>query len=80
MMNKPRLLAALKEMIFVEEGMVTLFANFDKVLVQHVDELDEERKKEITKLLSKLNRDSSRHKETIDGLIEQVRKSDRDEY
>jgi len=80
MITKERLLAGLNEVIFVEEGMVTLFANFSKAMVEHVEGIDEDKKREIIKLLSRLNRDSSRHKEMIDKIIIEVGASTKDEY
>ena len=80
MIKKARLLAGLTELIHVEEGMVTFFANFSKALVRHAEDIDEARKKEIEKLLTRLHRDSSRHKEIIDGLIRKVEASDKNEY
>ncbi|MFC1643819.1 hypothetical protein ACFL5C_00630 [Candidatus Omnitrophota bacterium] len=80
MITKERLLAGLNELVYVEEGMVTLFTNFDKVLVNLAEDMDESKKKKITKLLSTLYRDSARHKETIDDLIRQIEVISRDEY
>ena len=44
MITKDRFLAGLYELIFVEEGMVTLFANFSKALVEHTEGMEEEKK------------------------------------
>ena len=72
MISRTRLLAGLNEIIFVEEGMTTLFANFAKELVSFAPDIKEDDKKEMVKLLSRLHRDSSRHKETVDRLIRQI--------
>ncbi|MFH1552977.1 MAG: hypothetical protein ABID83_05000 [Candidatus Omnitrophota bacterium] len=80
MITKERLLAGLNELVYVEEGMVTLFANFDKVLVNLTEDIDESKKEEIKKLLSTLYRDSARHKETVDDMIRQIEVISRDEY
>ncbi len=80
MITKERLLAGLHELIIVEEGMITLYANFSKAVVSETEGLDGEKKKEMQKLLTRLYRDSSRHKETVDELIRKIEKSDRNEY
>ena len=80
MITKERLLAGLYEIIFVEEGMITLFANFSKVLVGLTEGMEEDKKKAIEKQLSILYRDSSRHKETIDNMMRQVEASTKNEY
>ncbi len=74
------MLAGLHELIYVEEGMITFYANFSRVLVKHAGDIEEERKEKIEELLSQLYRDSSRHKGLIDNLIEDVRKGIKDEY
>ena len=80
MISKERLLAGLIELLEVEEHAVTIYANFLKALVKETEGLDKDKTKEIEKLLSRLHRDSSRHKETVDKLIEQVGTSARNEY
>ena len=80
MITKERLLAGLNELVHVEEGVVTLYANFDEVLVGQTEGLEEDKKKEIKKLLSVLYRDSSRHKEMLDKMIERIEKAARNEY
>jgi hypothetical protein len=80
MITKNRLLAGLNELTFVEEGMVTFFANFAKELVKFTEGIEEEKKKEMVKLLERLYRDSSRHKEKVDALVREVERSLRDEY
>jgi len=80
MITKDRLLAGLQELSYVEEGMVTMFANFAKVLVQQTEGMDEIKKKEIDKMLTTLYRDSSGHKEMIENIIREVEKSQKDEY
>jgi len=80
MIAKERLLVGLHELIFVEEGMVTLFANFSKALVNLTENMEESEKKRIKKQLSILYRDSSRHREIIDSMIRQVEASKKNEY
>ena len=80
MITKQRLLAGLHELAYVEEGMVTLYANFSKALVSQTEGLEESKKRTMRKQLSVLYRDSSRHKETVDKIIEQVEKAAKDEY
>ena len=80
MITKERLLAGLNELIYVEEGMVTLFANFDKVLVDLTEDMEESKKDEIKKLLSTLYQDSSEHKETVVGMVRQIEVNARNEY
>ncbi len=80
MMTKERLIASLTEMIYVEEGMVTLFTHFSQALVDETEGLDEEKRKDIKKLLSALYRDSARHKEAVEDMITQVETGDKNEY
>lgn len=80
MIGKIRLLAGLEEIIHVEEGMITMLANFSKVLVDEVKEIDEEKKRYLKKLLTRLYTDSTRHKNTIDELILKIEASERNEY
>lgn len=80
MMTKERLIAGLTELIYVEEGMVTLFTHFSQALVDETEGLDEKKRKDIKKLLSVLYRDSSRHKETVANMITQVESGDKNEY
>ena len=80
MITKERLLAGLHEIIYVEEGMVTMFASFTKVLVKMEPELGSEKKKEIEKLLSRLHKDSTRHKKTTEEMSMQIGKDPRDEF
>ena len=80
MIKKERLLAGLHELVYVEEGMVTLFANFSKVMIRETADLDEDKKKEMEKLLTRLYRDSSRHKEIVDEMIRNVEASAKNEY
>lgn len=80
MITKERLLAGLHEATYVEEGMMTFFANFSKALVSHTEGMEDEKKKEIDKMLSLLNRDSARHKKMVEELIEKLEGSSRDEY
>ena len=80
MITKTRLLAGLKELVYVEEGMVTVLANFSKAVISASEEIDGEKKDEMITILSKLHRDSSRHKEKVDGIINKVEKSLINEY
>ena len=80
MITKNRLLAGMEELTFVEEGMATLFANFAKELVKFTEGIEDEKKREMVKLLERLHRDSARHKETVDGLVRELERSPRDEY
>jgi len=82
MMTKERLLAGLHELIYVEEGMVTVYASFGKVLVAEVpdDAVSPEVKEKMRNLLSVLHVDSTRHKKIVDELILKVEGSSRDEY
>ncbi|MDP8299779.1 MAG: hypothetical protein P9L88_07775 [Candidatus Tantalella remota] len=80
MMIKERLIASLNELIYVEEGMVTLFTHFSQALVDETEGLDEAKRKDIKKLLSVLYRDSSRHKEAVENMISQVEAGGKNEY
>jgi thiamine phosphate synthase YjbQ (UPF0047 family) len=80
MISRERLLAGLRELAYVEEGMVTMFANFAKAMLKETEEVEEGKKKEMEKLLTRLYNDSFRHKETVDGLIRQVEAEDKNEY
>lgn len=80
MITKKRLLAGLKELVYVEEGMITVLANFSKAMISASEEIDDKKKDEMKKILSKLHRDSARHKEKVDTLIEKVEKSLINEY
>lgn len=80
MITKERLLAGLHEIIYVEEGMVTMFASFTKALVKMEPELGSGKVKEIEKLLSRLHTDSTRHKKTIEEMSIQIEKDPRDEF
>ena len=80
MIKKDRLLAGLKELLYVEEEVVTIYANFNKALANQMEDMSEEKKKEMNALLSALYRDSSRHRETIDKMIKQVKEGTIDEY
>jgi len=80
MITKERLLAGLNELVHVEEGVVTFYANFDEALVGQTQGMEEDKKKEIKKLLSVLYRDSARHKDMLDKMIEGIEKAARNEY
>ncbi len=80
MITKERLLASLDELVNVEEGMVTLYANFAKALLKETPKLEEEKREHIRKSLSILYRDSTMHKEILDEIAERVRKNTKNEY
>ncbi len=80
MITKQRLVAGLEESTYVEENMITLFTNFTKALVNLTEGLEEEKSKEIKKLLTRLYNDSTRHKNIITELLEEIKKSPRNEY
>ena len=80
MITKQRLLAGLNEATYVEEGMMTMFANFAKALVEHVEDIDEDKKKDMVKMLGILNRDSTRHKGMVEDLVRRIEAGGKDEY
>ncbi len=80
MITKDRLLAGLSESTYVEEGMITVFTNFTKALVKLTEGLEEEKAKKIDHLLTRLYKDSSRHKKMIEDLIKKIEKSPKNEY
>lgn len=80
MITKERLLAGLHEIIYIEEGMVGMFASFTKALTKVAEDLDEDQKKEIEKLLSRLHRDSARHKKTIEEMAVEIEGGKINEY
>jgi hypothetical protein len=80
MISKKRLLAGLREIEYVEEGMVTVLANFSKVIVDKAAGFDAEAKEGMKKILSRLYKDSSRHREMARELILKVEKSVKDVF
>jgi len=80
MITKVRLLAGLNEMLYVEEGLMGMFASFTKALVQHTEGMEETEKKGIEKMLSVLQRDSARHKQMIEELIKDIESGGKYEY
>jgi len=80
MITKARLLAGLNELIEVEEGLVTLYANFSKALLKETPEVNKEKKERMAKLLSVLYRDSARHKKVIDDMVLDIENSEKNEY
>ncbi|MFH1380785.1 MAG: hypothetical protein ABIH57_01250 [Candidatus Omnitrophota bacterium] len=80
MITKNNLLEGLYESIHIEEGMVTMFTNFDKALVNMTEGIGEDKKKKINNILTKLYNDSTRHKEVIYTLITDIKKEKRNEY
>ena len=49
MITKERLLVGLHEFIYVEEGLIALYANFSRVLVKHAGDIEKEKKEKIDK-------------------------------
>jgi len=47
--TKERFLAGLHELVYVEEGMITVFANFSKVLADQAEDIDQEKREQIKK-------------------------------
>ncbi|MBL7068393.1 MAG: hypothetical protein ISS34_00855 [Candidatus Omnitrophica bacterium] len=80
MISKKRLLNGLHELVHVEEGAVTLYANFTKTLLRHAEDIDTEKRTVIEKILTQLYKDSTRHGKLVDDLIEKVARDARDEY
>ena len=80
MIKKERLLSGLDELAYVEEGLITVLANFSKALIKEVDDLNDNKKKKIDKMLSVLHRDSMRHKKMTDDMMEKIKKDPRNEY
>ncbi len=80
MITKMRLLAGLNELIEVEEGVITLYANFSKALLKETQGIDKEKKEQMTKMISVLYRDSARHKEIVDNMALDIEKSAKNEY
>ncbi|MBU1083685.1 MAG: hypothetical protein ABIG55_05850 [Candidatus Omnitrophota bacterium] len=80
MITKTRLLSGLNEIVYVEEGMIGMFVGFSKAMVREDNSLDDAKRKEIEKLLSRLLNDSARHKKMIEELILIVEKGDQNEY
>ncbi len=80
MINKERLLAGLHELLYVEEGMIGMFAGFTKALVHHTEGMEEGKKRDINKMLSVLQNDSAKHKKMIEKLTVEIEKSEKHEY
>jgi len=80
LITKTRLLAGLNELVYVEEGMVAVFANFSKALVRDDDTLTDKEKDEILKLLTRLHNDSAKHREKIEEIISRVEEEVVNEY
>ena len=80
MISKERLLAGLNELVYVEEGMVTLLANFSKVITEEALDVTPETKEKIKKLLTKLYQDSTRHKTMMDRVVLKIEGSGRNEF
>ncbi|MFC1570268.1 hypothetical protein ACFL4E_00610 [Candidatus Omnitrophota bacterium] len=80
MITKERLLAGLHELVYVEEGMIGMFTGFAKALVQHTEDMEEEKKKDINKMLSLLQNDSAKHKKMIEELTREIEESKKHEY
>lgn len=80
MISKIRLLAGLNELVYVEEGMVAVFTNFSKALVRDDNTLTDKEKDEITKLLTRLQNDSAKHKKKVEEIISRVEEEGVNEY
>jgi len=80
MIKKDKLIKGLQELIYYEEGMVTLYVNFSKVLLKRIKDIDEDKRTEIEESLFQLYQDSSRHRELLQGLTKEIRSSHRNEY
>ena len=80
MITRERLISGLHELIHVEEGVITLYVKFNQALVSQTEGLEQDKKKEIIRLLSVLYRDSARHKEMLDKMLKEIEKSPRYEY
>ncbi|MBU0571174.1 MAG: hypothetical protein KJ995_03405 [Candidatus Omnitrophica bacterium] len=80
MIRKEELYKGLGRLVDTEEGLVTLYANFDKVLVKLDKDITEEKREKIQALLSTLHRDSSGHRDTIYEMMDKIKASDKNEY
>jgi len=80
MIVKEELVAGLQELIRIEEGLITLFTNFSKVLLKHTKDVTKDKKDKINESLSQLYQDSARHKEILDNLIKEIMLSNKNEY
>ncbi|MBU0684131.1 MAG: hypothetical protein ABIH85_06840 [Candidatus Omnitrophota bacterium] len=80
MISKQRLLSGINEMKYVEESMVTFFANFSKAVVNETDGLSEEIKNNIQRRLTRLYQDSFRHGEIIERMADRIEKEEKNEY
>ena len=80
MITKEKLLAGLDELIEVEESAITIYANFSKALLKEATDIEQNKKEKISKLLTRLYRDSARHRELIDKMIGDVTKNTTNEY
>ncbi len=80
MITKERLLSGLKELTYVEEGMVTMLANFSKAVIDASGNIPSEKKNEMVKILSRLYQDSARHKEKVTLLVDKIEKGSIDVY
>ncbi|MDD4956395.1 MAG: hypothetical protein PHH49_01850 [Candidatus Omnitrophica bacterium] len=80
MISRERLIAGLQEVIYVEEGMVTMFTKFSEGLLAHAEDIDDVTKGKIKKILHKLHSDSTRHKAAVEGIARRVEAGGRSEY
>ncbi len=80
MLTKEKVLTNLDEIMELEEGMVTLLANFSLALVKITEGIAEEKIVKIHESLSQLHNECALHREIIFGLIEQVKGSPKNEY
>lgn len=80
MITKERLLSGLNEFIHVEEDLILLYINFSKALLKETPVIEKETKERTIKLLSVVYRDSTRHKELVYSMIEDIKGSAINEY
>ncbi len=80
MITKERLLSGLEELIYVEEGLITLFTSFTKSLVKHTEGVPEDKAKEMDRMLTRLHTDSTRHKKIIDDMVLKIEEAAKNEY
>jgi hypothetical protein len=80
LIKKERFLEWLTELKYVEESFITMLTTFNMAVVNQSDDIGTEKQAKIKKILSKLKADSTRHRETINLLIEKVTVGEKDEY
>lgn len=80
MIAKKELLSGLHELIHIEEGIITLYINFTRILLKRVKDMDQDMKDRLETSLAEIYADSTRHKQTVYRLVKKIRESKRDEY